>query len=191
VTEPNIRPEVRTLIERGSVTRAEVEMLRLNSWEWESIVPALDDEAFVAHVEYALKNCTHAHRPCTVYDDAIIGVHAPELLKRYQRAARAARDLEDSVIDLSADLDAARNGLPYAGAEAVIGMQVDAQLRAMLCWGVYCLDGPAADTWCQHVEGHRIETDERTARTIARLFRDRSALTMPGGYHYEARELSR
>jgi hypothetical protein len=60
-------------------------------------------------------------------------------------------------------------------------------------WGVYCLDGPAKDTWCQHVEGHRIETetDERTARTIAHLFRSRSEHVLPGGYHYEERELPR
>ena len=57
-------------------------------------------------------------------------------------------------------------------------------------WGVYCLDGPAKDTWCQHTEGHRIETDERTARTVAILFSDRSALDGQR-CHYEARELPR
>jgi hypothetical protein len=56
-------------------------------------------------------------------------------------------------------------------------------------WGVYCLDGPAAGTWCQHTEGHRIETDERTARSIMFLFRNRSAFTFPGGCLYEVRRL--
>ena len=45
--------------------------------------------------------------------------------------------------------------------------------------------GPTAGTWCQHTLGVRIETDERTARTIAILFADR----VRGDAEYEARRL--
>lgn len=59
--------------------------------------------------------------------------------------------------------------------------------RRMDCeWGVFIVDGPAADTWCQHTEGHRIETNERTAKTIAILFRERAS-----DVRYEARRLPR
>src|SRR5215472_6560086 len=46
----HIRPEIRALIERGNVTVEEVAKLRCNSWEWQSLTPVLDDEAFVARL---------------------------------------------------------------------------------------------------------------------------------------------
>ena len=51
-------------------------------------------------------------------------------------------------------------------------------------WGVIVTRGPTAGTWCQHTSGVRIETDERTARTIAILFADRAR----GDAEYEARK---
>jgi hypothetical protein len=38
-------------------------------------------------------------------------------------------------------------------------------------WGVWVLTGPNARQWCTHEDGVRIETDVRTARTIASLFK--------------------
>jgi hypothetical protein len=52
-------------------------------------------------------------------------------------------------------------------------------------WGIYVVTGPSADTWCQHVQGQRIETDERTAKTIALLFTERFQHV----FKYEARLL--
>lgn len=84
-TVERVRPEIQALIRRGNVTLAEIQEIRCNSWEWESLVPAFDDEAFVDRMQYALDNCAQSKtRPFTVYDDAVKGLYAPELLKRFK-----------------------------------------------------------------------------------------------------------
>jgi hypothetical protein len=80
-----IRPEFKNLIARGNVTPAEVAELRCNSWEWEALVPALSDEAFVKRMQYALDNCfTTRDRPFVTYNAAVEGLYAPELIRRFQ-----------------------------------------------------------------------------------------------------------
>ena len=93
-----VHPEIRKLIERGNITPAEVAELRCNSWEWEALVPALNDEAFVEHMQHALDNCfTTRERPFTTYNQAIEGLYAPDLLRRFAVAARAARDYAETI----------------------------------------------------------------------------------------------
>lgn len=87
-----VRPEIQALAKRGNVTPAEVAELRINSWEWEHLTPAMNDEAFVARVEHALKNCSPRGYPSRSYDDAVYGLYAPELLKRFKLQSLAARD---------------------------------------------------------------------------------------------------
>ena len=65
-----VRPEIQALAKRGNVTPAEVAELRINSWEWEHLTPAMNDEALVALVER--------------YNEAV-GLFAPELLRRFKR----------------------------------------------------------------------------------------------------------
>lgn len=78
-----IRPEMQNLIRRGNVTPAELAELRCNSWEWEALVPALTDEAFVERMQHALDNCfTRRERPFSTYNQAVEGLWAPELLRR-------------------------------------------------------------------------------------------------------------
>lgn len=80
-----IRPEIAALVKRGNITSAETKEIRCNSWEWEAMIPALDDEAFVERMQYALDNCfTRRERPYTTYNQAIEGLYAPELLRRYK-----------------------------------------------------------------------------------------------------------
>ena len=45
--DDHVRPEVQALVRRGNVTAAEVAEMRCNSWEWEALTLAMDDEAFV------------------------------------------------------------------------------------------------------------------------------------------------
>lgn len=91
-----VRPEIRALVRRGNVTPAEVSALRSNSWEWEAIVPALNDEAFVERMEYALKNClTKLERPFTTYNQAVEGLYAPELIRRFKNIALRASAADD------------------------------------------------------------------------------------------------
>lgn len=88
-----IRPEIADLVRRGNVTPAELTELRCNSWEHEALVPALSDEAFVERMQYALNNClTTRERPFATYSQAIEGLYAPQLLRRFQAAARTAND---------------------------------------------------------------------------------------------------
>lgn len=98
-TVERIRPEIQALIRRGNVTLAELQEIRCNSWEWEALAPALDDAAFVDRMQYALNNCAQSKtRPFTVYDDAVKGLYAPELLNRFQRTLQVEKTLAD-VID--------------------------------------------------------------------------------------------
>jgi hypothetical protein len=78
-----MRPEVDALLVRGNVTLSEIKALRCNSWEWQALIPKLDDEAFQFMLEQALRNCSRIRAPATTYDEAVIGAYAPELLRRW------------------------------------------------------------------------------------------------------------
>lgn len=80
-----IRPEIRALVERGNVTKEEVAALRCNSWEWAALVPAYDDAAFVERVEHTLAHCSQARKHAS-YDEAMVVLYGPELLKRFKDA---------------------------------------------------------------------------------------------------------
>lgn len=87
--EPRIRPEIEKLAKRGNVTPAEVAELRCNSWEWELIIPAMNDEAFVNQMQRALDNCfTTRRRPFSTYNEAVEGLYAPELIRRFRDGTR-------------------------------------------------------------------------------------------------------
>jgi hypothetical protein len=87
--KPRVRPEIRDLAKRGNVTSAEVAELCCNSWEWEALVPALSDEAFVKRMQYALDNCfTTRERPFVTYNAAVEGLYAPELIRRFRDGSR-------------------------------------------------------------------------------------------------------
>jgi hypothetical protein len=94
----HIRPEIAALIARGNITLTELNELRCNSWEWQAMVPAMNDEAFVDRMEYALKNCfTPARRPFSTYNEAVEGLWAPQLIRRYQT-------LRERLHDFSSDM---------------------------------------------------------------------------------------
>ena len=63
--------------------------------------------------------------------------------------------------------------------------RVWAELQETREWGIYIVTGPCAGDWCHHTIGKRIETDDRTARTIALLFTER----FEHQHKYEARRL--
>lgn len=86
--DSHVRPEVRALGARGNVTLDEWEVLGaqgMNSFERETLYPALADEALAKVVEYCLSQCGQTrrpYRPASTYDDAMITVFAPLLLER-------------------------------------------------------------------------------------------------------------
>jgi len=100
-SDERIRPEMQNLIRRGNVTVTELADLRCNSWEWEALVPALSDEAFVERMQYALDNCfTRRERPFSTYNQAVEGLYAPELLRRFKFSARDARVFAETIDDV-------------------------------------------------------------------------------------------
>ena len=82
------RPEVAALVERGSVTGDEILALGCTYSEWVKLVPAMTDEAFTARVEQALRN---------PQGEPFQAVYAPELLRRFRGAARAAKSFAESL----------------------------------------------------------------------------------------------
>jgi hypothetical protein len=91
----NIRSEIQALIDRGNVTAKEVAELASNSWEWEALIPKMDDETFLGRVEHALKNCCRSkRRPFATYDESVIGLLAPELVRRLVEAIETGKEYE-------------------------------------------------------------------------------------------------
>jgi hypothetical protein len=82
ITRPNIRPEIQALIDRGNITIEDMRDLRANSYEWESMVPALSTEALIDRTSHAIDNCPRANVPAQSYTEAVHAVFAPELIKR-------------------------------------------------------------------------------------------------------------
>ena len=87
----HIRPEIQALIDRGNVTLEELHDLRCNSWEWDALVPAMTDEALIARAQYALDNSRRPRIPSVTYDESVIGVFAPELMRRLVQASAASQ----------------------------------------------------------------------------------------------------
>lgn len=95
--DEHVRPEIQVLAKRGNVTPEEVAEIRCNSWEWEHLIPAMNDEAFIARMEHAVKNCGYYKRPYTTYNEAVEALYAPELLRRFKGAMLAARDYAEAL----------------------------------------------------------------------------------------------
>ena len=53
--DEHVRPEVQALVKRGNITLEEWMTFRGNSWEFEHMYCALDDEAFAYAVEHTLR----------------------------------------------------------------------------------------------------------------------------------------
>jgi hypothetical protein len=100
----HVRSEIQALIKRGNVTPAETAELHCNSWEWEALVPAMDDEAFVARMEHAIANCGQHKRPFSTYNEAVEGLYAPELLRRFKLAAHDAQAFAETLDAIRAAL---------------------------------------------------------------------------------------
>lgn len=80
----NIRPEIQDRVAKGTpISWEEWQGMRTNSFEQEELIPLLDNDALCSFAEYCLKNCRpRDRRPSIVYDDAVLHVIVPLLLKR-------------------------------------------------------------------------------------------------------------
>lgn len=70
-------------LEDRSITLEQYRNLRANSDGFTALIPKLNDEALIAHLENNLKNCTRIPK-ATTYDDILIVSLAPELLSRFK-----------------------------------------------------------------------------------------------------------
>lgn len=88
----HVRPEIAALAERGQVTWAEYDA-PMNSYERELILPKLVDTAFLKALKYYVENCgrherPRLSRPSRCYDDAVMNVMLPELIRRFEERVR-------------------------------------------------------------------------------------------------------
>ena len=80
-----VRPHIQQLVARGNITQAEIAKLNVNSWEWEALVPAMDDDAFFHNYEYCKSNTrTDPLRPTITYNDAMCNLWADEVVRRFK-----------------------------------------------------------------------------------------------------------
>lgn len=63
----------------------------LNSWEREALTPHFGDLLLISQIEYCLSQCSTKTRsgPCSTYDEAILHLYLPLLLKRLKDAQTA------------------------------------------------------------------------------------------------------
>jgi hypothetical protein len=98
VSEDHVKPEIAALVRRGSITLTEVKELRANSWEWEAIAVACNDEAFLHLLEQKLANCeVRNRRPAATYVESVVHLMVPELIRRFKGERRAKDDLNEGV----------------------------------------------------------------------------------------------
>jgi hypothetical protein len=81
-----VRPHVRALLDRAvQIDWITFEALRMNSREQEVLIPRLDDDALLRVCEHYLRQLPARARPFATYEDAIIGLLTPELMRRLRR----------------------------------------------------------------------------------------------------------
>lgn len=104
--EDKIRPDVRSLAERGDVTLDEWLAFRGNSWEQELIMRHLTDEALLHCGKHLVDNCRFDEsRPYRSYNEAVMGFLAPELLRRLKDANQREAQALRALCEVSRELD--------------------------------------------------------------------------------------
>lgn len=90
---------IRTLIERGNITLAELKEIRCNSYEWEAMIPLLTNEALIWQAEHAIRQCVRARVPSLTYDESVHAVFAPELIRRLKEAEATIAQMKEDEHD--------------------------------------------------------------------------------------------
>lgn len=91
----HMKPAAIALIERGNVTNEERKAFVGNSYEWERMIPVLDDEAFLASLAHVQANVQFdQRRPCASYNESLALLYVPELVKRYTALLRRLEGIE-------------------------------------------------------------------------------------------------
>jgi hypothetical protein len=56
----------------------------MNSYAHDKFFSKMDDELLIERAEYYISQCARYHYPATTYDETVIHVIVPELIKRLQ-----------------------------------------------------------------------------------------------------------
>jgi hypothetical protein len=85
ISNPDVIKFVQT---QQVVTHKEWEGLRANTYERTILVPLMDDELLIQQIEKCIEQTSipeyNFARPPVTYDQAIIGLYLPELLRRFR-----------------------------------------------------------------------------------------------------------
>lgn len=82
-------------LEDKSVTPEIKATMRMNSYAQDDLPPKLTNEALIETAKQYQSNCSRAKYPCSTYDEALIHILLPELLKRLEELS----DIEDQLDD--------------------------------------------------------------------------------------------
>ena len=63
------------------ISKNEWDLLSLNSYDRDTLIPYMSTEVLIANTQYTLQNCTRSGRPAGTYDEAL-QLYASELVKR-------------------------------------------------------------------------------------------------------------
>lgn len=85
-----ISQSVRSIIESNDTIGWEQwEMMRLNSFEREALVPHMTDDCFIKHCEQIGVHCSPKTGACATYDERAVHVLLPDALRRLRDSAKA------------------------------------------------------------------------------------------------------
>ena len=74
-----------TGLEDKSVTFEMKKEMRMNSYAQDDLYPKLTDEALIDTAKYFMSQCSRPRKfPCTTYDESVIHMILPEMIKRME-----------------------------------------------------------------------------------------------------------
>ena len=74
-----------TELEDKSVTSEMKKEMRMNSYAQDDLYPKLTDEALIDTAKYFMSQCSRPRKfPCTTYDESVIHMILPEMIKRME-----------------------------------------------------------------------------------------------------------
>ena len=90
-----VKPEVKEVVCRGSISYADICYLQGDSYDWVAIATALDDDSLVQATEYVMAQVVPNQVPPTTYNEALRTVYTPLLLERFKEMQAKLQKSED------------------------------------------------------------------------------------------------
>jgi hypothetical protein len=85
-----------------SVTTEMKDQMKMNSYAQDDLPPKLTNEALIETVKHYKDNCSRPlHFPCSTYDESIIHVLVPEMVKRLEELMEENEKYQEALKDIS------------------------------------------------------------------------------------------